>query len=125
MYALLLRLSGWHSHCSAVVAGCFHSVAFSLDSKPDEPESNQTVGSIQEFRHCNPELSEMLYLAHVKNKARFPDESELVAKSQPAFVRQYLGLKWPEPHLYYAMFNTEMRSLVRPRCSLSLASIRA
>ena len=50
----------------------------------------------------------MLYLAHVKNKARFPDESELVAKSQPAFVRQYLGLKWPEPHLYYAMFNTEM-----------------
>ena len=68
------------------------------------------------------EVSEMLYLAYVKNKARFPDESELVAKSQPAFVRQYLGLKWPEPHLYYAMFNTEMRSLVRPRCSLSLAS---
>jgi cytidylate kinase len=24
------------------------------------------------------------------------------------FVRQYLGLKWPEPHLYQAMFNTEM-----------------
>ena len=23
------------------------------------------------------------------------------------FVRQYLGLKWPEPHLYHAMFNTE------------------
>ncbi len=28
--------------------------------------------------------------------------------SRAAFVRQYLGLKWPEPHLYHAMFNTEM-----------------
>jgi len=28
------------------------------------------------------EVGEMLYLAHVKNKARFADESELVAKSQ-------------------------------------------
>jgi cytidylate kinase len=24
------------------------------------------------------------------------------------FVREYLGLKWPEPHLYHAMLNTEM-----------------
>lgn len=53
MYALLLWLSGWPSQCSAVVAGCFHSVPFSLDPKPVEPESNQTAGSIQEFRHCN------------------------------------------------------------------------
>jgi Cytidylate kinase-like family len=29
-------------------------------------------------------------------------------RSRAAFVRQYLGLKWPEPHLYHAMFNTEM-----------------
>ena len=29
-------------------------------------------------------------------------------KARAAFVRQYLGLKWPEPHLYHAMFNTEM-----------------
>jgi cytidylate kinase-like protein len=29
-------------------------------------------------------------------------------KSRAAFVRQYLGLKWPEPHLYQAMFNTEV-----------------
>jgi hypothetical protein len=28
-------------------------------------------------------------------------------KARAAFVRQYLGLKWPEPHLYHAMFNTE------------------
>ncbi|MGD0891415.1 MAG: cytidylate kinase-like family protein [Terracidiphilus sp.] len=28
-------------------------------------------------------------------------------KSRAAFVRQYLGLKWPEHHLYHAMFNTE------------------
>jgi hypothetical protein len=29
-------------------------------------------------------------------------------KARAAFVRQYLGLEWPEPHLYHAMFNTEM-----------------
>ena len=29
-------------------------------------------------------------------------------KARAEFVRQYLGLKWPEPHLYHAMFNTEM-----------------
>jgi len=29
-------------------------------------------------------------------------------RARAAFVRQYLGLKWPEPHLYHAMFNTEM-----------------
>ena len=29
-------------------------------------------------------------------------------KARAAFVRQYLGLKWPEPHLYHAMFNTEI-----------------
>jgi Cytidylate kinase-like family len=29
-------------------------------------------------------------------------------KARAAFVRQYLGLKWPEPGLYHAMFNTEM-----------------
>jgi cytidylate kinase len=28
--------------------------------------------------------------------------------ARAAFVRDYLGLKWPEPHLYHAMFNTEM-----------------
>ena len=29
-------------------------------------------------------------------------------KARAAFVQQYLGLKWPEPNLYHAMFNTEM-----------------
>jgi cytidylate kinase len=29
-------------------------------------------------------------------------------KARAAFVRQYLGLQWHEPHLYHAMFNTEM-----------------
>jgi cytidylate kinase len=29
-------------------------------------------------------------------------------KARAAFVQQYLGLKWPEPHVYHAMFNTEM-----------------
>jgi cytidylate kinase len=27
-------------------------------------------------------------------------------KARAAFVRDYLGLKWPEPQLYHAMFNT-------------------
>jgi cytidylate kinase len=29
-------------------------------------------------------------------------------EARAAFVRQYLGLKWPERHLYQAMFNTGM-----------------
>ena len=29
-------------------------------------------------------------------------------KARATFVRQYLGRKWQEPHLYHAMFNTEM-----------------
>ena len=29
-------------------------------------------------------------------------------KARAAFVRQYLGLKWPERHMYHVMFNTEM-----------------
>jgi cytidylate kinase len=29
-------------------------------------------------------------------------------KARASFVRQYLGLQWQEPHLYHAMFNTEM-----------------
>jgi hypothetical protein len=28
--------------------------------------------------------------------------------ARAAFVRQYLGLKWPGSHLYHVMFNTEM-----------------
>lgn len=29
-------------------------------------------------------------------------------EARAAFVHRYLGRKWPEPHLYHAMFNTEM-----------------
>jgi cytidylate kinase len=29
-------------------------------------------------------------------------------EARAAFVRQYLGLNWPERHLYHAMLNTEM-----------------
>jgi hypothetical protein len=29
-------------------------------------------------------------------------------KARAAFVRQYLGLQWLDPHLYLAMFNAEM-----------------
>lgn len=36
------------------------------------------------------------------------EQIDTTDKARAAFVRQYLGLKWPEPHLYQAMFNTEM-----------------
>jgi Cytidylate kinase-like family len=36
------------------------------------------------------------------------EQIDTMDKARAAFVRQYLKLKWPEPHLYHAMFNTEM-----------------
>jgi len=35
------------------------------------------------------------------------EQIDTTDRARAAFVRQYLGLKWPEPHLYDAMFNTE------------------
>jgi Cytidylate kinase-like family len=36
------------------------------------------------------------------------EQIDTTDQARAAFVRQYLGLKWPEPCLYHAMFNTEM-----------------
>ena len=36
------------------------------------------------------------------------EQIDTTDKARAAFVRQYLGLKWPEPHLFHAMFNTGM-----------------
>jgi hypothetical protein len=36
------------------------------------------------------------------------EQIDTTDKARAGFVRQYLGLEWPEPHLYQAMFNTEM-----------------
>ena len=36
------------------------------------------------------------------------EQIDTTDKARAAFVRDYLGLTWPEPHLYHAMFNTEM-----------------
>jgi hypothetical protein len=36
------------------------------------------------------------------------EQVDTTDKARAAFVRQYLGLRWPEPDLYHAMFNTEM-----------------
>lgn len=36
------------------------------------------------------------------------EQIDTTDKARAAFVRQYLGLKWPGPDLYHAMFNTEM-----------------
>jgi hypothetical protein len=35
------------------------------------------------------------------------EQIDATDKARAAFVRQYLGLKWPDPHLYDVMFNTE------------------
>lgn len=36
------------------------------------------------------------------------EQVDATDKARAAFVRQYLGMKWPELHLYHAMFNTEI-----------------
>jgi cytidylate kinase len=36
------------------------------------------------------------------------EQIDTTDQSRAAFIRKYLGLKWPEPHLYHAMLNTEM-----------------
>jgi hypothetical protein len=36
------------------------------------------------------------------------EQVDVTDPARAAFVKQYLGLKWPEPHLYHAMFNTGM-----------------
>jgi Cytidylate kinase-like family len=36
------------------------------------------------------------------------EQVDTTDKARAAFVRRYLGLQWPEPSLYHAMFNTEM-----------------
>jgi hypothetical protein len=36
------------------------------------------------------------------------EQIDTTDKARAEFVRQYLGLKWPEPQLYNVMFNTEM-----------------
>jgi hypothetical protein len=36
------------------------------------------------------------------------EQIDTTDKARAAFVRDYLGRQWQEPHLYHAMFNTEM-----------------
>lgn len=36
------------------------------------------------------------------------EQIDTTDEARAAFVRQHLGLKWPDHHLYQAMFNTEM-----------------
>lgn len=36
------------------------------------------------------------------------EQIDTTDKGRAAFVKQYFGLKWPEPHLYHAMLNTDM-----------------
>jgi hypothetical protein len=41
-------------------------------------------------------------------QAKAIEQVDTTDASRAAFVRQHLGLKWPEPSLYHAMFNTDM-----------------
>jgi hypothetical protein len=50
------------------------------------------------------------------------EQVDTTDKARAAFVRQYLGLEWPELHLYHAMFNTEMGRLVQLRYLLSVSN---
>lgn len=50
-------------------------------------------------------IRRLISMGASENKAI--EEVDTTDPARAAFVRQYLGLKWPEPHLYHAMFNTE------------------
>jgi cytidylate kinase len=51
-------------------------------------------------------ISRLISKGEVQDKAiELVDTTD---KSRAAFVRQYLGRNWQEPHLYHAMFNTDM-----------------
>ena len=41
------------------------------------------------------------------------DQVDTTDKARAAFIRQYIGLKWPEPYLYDGMFNTDRGGIVR------------
>jgi cytidylate kinase len=49
------------------------------------------------------------------------EQVDTTDQSRTAFVRQYLGLKWPEPCLYHAMFNTEVGESCAARMLLQCA----
>jgi len=51
-------------------------------------------------------IRRMIAQGATQNKAI--EQVDTTDKARAAFLRQYLGLKWPGSDLYHAMFNTEM-----------------
>jgi Cytidylate kinase-like family len=51
-------------------------------------------------------IRKLISMGATENKAI--EQIDTTDKARAEFVRQYLGLKWPEPQLYNVMFNTEM-----------------
>lgn len=47
-------------------------------------------------------------IARGETESKAIRQVDSIDRARAAFIQQYLGLKWPEPHLYRAMFNTEM-----------------
>jgi hypothetical protein len=47
-------------------------------------------------------------IAHGATEEEAIEQVDTTDQARAAFVRQYLGLKWPERQLYQAMFNTDV-----------------
>ncbi len=47
-------------------------------------------------------------IARGETEGRAIQQVDTTDKARAAFIQQHLGLKWPEPHLYHVMLNTEM-----------------
>jgi Cytidylate kinase-like family len=58
------------------------------------------------FASRDYKIRELISRGIPENKAI--EQIDTTDQARAAFVKQYLGLKWPEPDLYQAMFNTEM-----------------
>ncbi|HEY2466527.1 MAG TPA: cytidylate kinase-like family protein [Terracidiphilus sp.] len=47
-------------------------------------------------------------IARGATQEKATEQIDTTDKARAAFIRQYLGLKWPEPNLFHAMLNTGM-----------------
>jgi cytidylate kinase len=61
-------------------------------------------------------------IARGENQNKAIEQIDTTDHARARFVQQYLGLKWPEPHLYHAMFNTEMGE--SPTAAMLLQCVR-
>jgi hypothetical protein len=75
-------------------------------------------GSQFSLRNCKDVFHVFLYasrdskirrlIASGETEDKAIDLVDTTDKARASFVQEYLKLKWSEPHLYHAMFNTDM-----------------